>query len=83
VPASQVLRKLNAYHVETGLYRALREVGRIAKTLFLLCYFTQPEMQRGVQVGLNQQESVHSLVRCLCVGQRGEFRLRDLNAQVN
>jgi TnpA family transposase len=83
VPASQVLRKLNAYHVESGLYKALREVGRIAKTLFLLRYFTQPEVQKGVQVGLNRQESIHSLVRSLCIGQRGEFRIRDLNAQLN
>jgi TnpA family transposase len=83
VPASQVLRKLNAHHVESGLYKALREIGRIAKTLFLLRYFTQPEVQREVQVGLNRQESVHSLVRSLCVGQRGEFRLRDLDAQLD
>jgi TnpA family transposase len=81
VPASRVLRKLNAYHVESGLYKALREVGRIAKTTFLLRYFTLPEMRRGVHRGLNRQESVHSLVRSVCVGHLGEFRLRDLSAQ--
>jgi TnpA family transposase len=82
VPASRVLRKLNAYHVESGLYKALREVGRIAKTRFLLRYFTQRELQRQVQTGLNRQESSHALARALSVGQRGEFRLRDLSAQL-
>jgi TnpA family transposase len=83
VPASRVLRKLNAYHVESGLYKALREVGRIAKTAFLLRCFTRPKVQRRIHTGLNRQESVHSLVRSLCVGQLGEFRLRDLDAQLN
>ena len=52
VSASQVLRKLNAYHVESGLYKALREVGRIAKTAFLLDFVTVEAVRRGVQVGL-------------------------------
>jgi TnpA family transposase len=83
VPASRVLRKLNAYHVESGLYKTLREISRIAKTLFLLTYFTEHEVRRRVQVGLNRQESVHSLARSLFLGRLGEFRLRDLSAQLN
>jgi TnpA family transposase len=83
VPASRVLSKLNAYHVETGLYKALREIGRIAKTSFLLDYFTQRPVRRRVQRGLNLQESIHALARALFIGQRGELRLRDLNAQLH
>lgn len=52
VPASQVLGKLNAYHVESGLYKALREIGRIAQTAFLLDYFTQRPVRSRVQAGL-------------------------------
>ncbi len=83
VSASRVLEKLNAYHVESGLYKALRETGRIAKTVFLLDFLTVEAVRRCVQAGLNRQESVHALVRSLYVGQLGEFRLRDLNAQLN
>jgi len=83
VPASRVLSKLNAYHVETGLYKALREIGRIAKTSFLLDYLTQRPVRRRVQRGLNLQESIHALARALFIGQRGELRLRDLNAQLH
>lgn len=32
---------------------------------------------------MNRQESVHSLVRSLCIGQLGDLRLRDLDAQLN
>ena len=83
VPASRILRKLNAYHIESGLYKALREIGRIAKASFLLDCFTQREVRRRVQVGLNRQESVHSLARSLFVGRLGDLQLRDLSAQLN
>lgn len=83
VPAARVLSKLDAYHAESGLYTALREIGRIAKTRFLLKYFTRKDVRRQVQGGLNRQESFHALVRALCVGQAGAFRLRELEAQVN
>ena len=83
VPASRVLSKLDAYHVETGLYKALREIGRIAKTAFLLDYFTQRQVRRQVQRGLNLQESIHALARALFIGQRGELRLRDLDTQLH
>jgi TnpA family transposase len=83
VPASRVLRKLNTHHVESGLYKALREVGRIAKTAFLLRYFTKEGLCRQIQAALSQQESIHALLRTLFIGQRGELRLRDLDAQMN
>jgi TnpA family transposase len=81
VPASRILRKLDAYHKESGLYKALREVDRIAKTMFLLDYFTQRELRHRIQAGLNRVESFHALVRTLFVGQSGEIRLRDLEAR--
>ena len=83
VPASRILRKLDAYHTESGVYKALREVGRIAKTTFLLNYFTQKQLRQQVQKGLNRVESYHALVRSIFVGQSGEFRLPDLEAQIN
>lgn len=77
------LTQLDVYHAESGLYKAMREVGRIAKTSFLLRYFTRKEVRHQVPRGLNRQESVHLLVRTLCVGQTGEFRLRDIEVQLN
>lgn len=83
VPASQILRKLDVYHTESGVFKALREVGRIAKTMFLLDYFTQRQIRQRIQKGLNRVESYHALVRTLFIGQSGEIRQRELEAQLN
>ena len=83
VPASQILSKLDAYHPESGIFKALREVGRIAKTMFLLDYFTQRQIRQRVQKGLNRVESYHALVRSLFIGQAGVIRQRELVAQLN
>ena len=83
VPASQILCKLDAYHRENGIYKALREVGRIAKTRFLLDYFTQRQIRQRVQKGLNRVESYHALAKSIFIGQAGEIRLRELEAQLN
>ncbi|MBA3075819.1 MAG: Tn3 family transposase, partial [Anaerolineae bacterium] len=83
VPASQILRKLDVYHTESGVFKALREVGRIAKTMFLLDYFTQRQIRHRIQKGLNRVESYHALVRTLFIGQSGEIRQRELEAQLN
>ena len=83
VPASQILCKLDAYHRENGIFKALREVGRIAKTRFLLDYFTQRQIRQRIQKGLNRVESYHALVRTLFIGQSGEIRQRELEAQLN
>jgi hypothetical protein len=51
--------------------------------MLLLDYFTQRQIRRRVQGSLNRAESYHALVRSLFVGQSGEIRLRELEAQVN
>ncbi len=81
--AARVLRKLNAHHPETRLYKALREVGRIAKTLFLLDYLSDQALRRRVLVGLNKGESFNSLTRALFIGQTGVLKSRAIEDQVN
>ena len=83
VPASRILRKLDAYHVESGVYKALREIGRIAKTSFLLNYYTQKELRQQVQTRLNRVESYHALAKSIFFAQAGEFRLAEMDAQIN
>lgn len=81
--ASRILRKLNTHHPESGLYKALREVGRIAKTLFLLDYLSDQILRRRVLVGLNKGEAYHSLARALFIGQTGVMKSRAIEDQVN
>ena len=44
-------KELSARHPESRLYKALREVGRIDKTLFLLNYISDLALRRRVLGG--------------------------------
>jgi len=82
LPASRALRKLNAYHPESRLYKGLREIGRIAKTLFLLDWVSDPKLRRRNLIGLNKGEAYHALQRALSIGQGGRMKSRALEDQI-
>lgn len=48
-----MLRKLGSYPRQNGLAMALRELGRIERTLFTLDGLQDVELRRRVQVGLS------------------------------
>ncbi|MCY4661150.1 MAG: Tn3 family transposase [Acidobacteria bacterium] len=73
---SQILRKLAAYPRQNELAAALREVGRVERSLFMIDWTTDPGMRRRVQVGLNKGEAHHALKRAINFHQRGELRDR-------
>jgi len=83
MPASRALRKLSAHHPEGKLYKALREVGRIDKTLSQLNFVSDPVFRRRVLVGLNKGESYHALARALVIVLGGILRSRSIEDQVN
>jgi TnpA family transposase len=58
------------------LARALRELGRISKTLFLLAYIDDENYRRRILIQLNRGEGRHLLARTTFHGQRGELRQR-------
>ena len=80
---ARVLRKLEAAGPGLDLCRALQEVGRIDKTIYLIAFLTTPELRRQVNYQLNKNESYHSLADALFWGQKGELRLRELEDQRN
>lgn len=63
VPASLILGKLAAYPRQNGLALAVREIGRIERTLFALEWLQNPHLRRRVQVGLNKGEARNGLAR--------------------
>ena len=78
---SQILRKLAAYPRQNELAAALREVGRIERSLFMIDWTTDPGMRRRAQVGLNKGEAHHALKRAINFHQRGELRDRTEEGQ--
>lgn len=78
---SQIMRKLASYPRQNALAVALREVGRIERTLFIARWLTDSELQRRTQIGLNKGEAHHALKNALRIGRQGEIRDRSSRAQ--
>jgi len=76
VHASELLRVLQGGGRPTPLGRAVAELGRITKTLYLLAYLDDETYRRRILTQLNRTESRHSLARAVFHGQRGQLRQR-------
>jgi TnpA family transposase len=73
VVPSDFLRQLASYPRQNELAIALREIGRIERTIFILTWISSIALQRRVQLGLNKGEAHHSLKRALNFNRRGEI----------
>lgn len=81
VTASLILRKLGSYPRQNGLAMALREIGRIERTLFTLDWLQNVELRRRVNAGLNKGEAKNTLARAVFFNQLGEMRDRSFENQ--
>lgn len=81
VTASLMLRKLGSYPRQNGLAVALRELGRIERTLFSLDWMQNVELRRRVQIGLNKGEAKNALARAVFLNRLGELRDRSFENQ--
>jgi TnpA family transposase len=81
VPASLILRRLGAYPRQNMLAAGLREVGRVARTLFTLRWVADPELRRTANAELNKGEARNTLARAVYVHRLGRFRDRSLEDQ--
>jgi len=78
---SQLLKKLAARPRQHDLAIALREIGRIERTLFIIDWLLDTDMQRRAQIGLNKGEAHHALKNALRIGRQGEIRDRTTEGQ--
>lgn len=69
-----MLRKLANYPRQNGLALALREFGRIERTLFILDWLQSVETGRRVNAGLNKGEARNALARAVFFNRLGEIR---------
>nr|WP_272800877.1 Tn3 family transposase [Sphingobium sp. AntQ-1] len=81
VTPSLILKKLSAYRQQNSLAAALREVGRIERTLFTLRWFQDPALRQLVTGELNKGEARNSLARAVAFHRLGRFRDRGLENQ--
>ena len=73
---SQLLRKFAAYPRQHELAVALREIGRVERTLFIVDWLLDADMQRRANTGPNKGEAHHALKNALRIGRQGEIRDR-------
>jgi TnpA family transposase len=81
VTASVILRKLAAYPRQNGLAHALRELGKLERTLFTLDWLQDSELRRRSHVGLNKGEQQNALRRAVFFNRLGEIRDRSYDNQ--
>jgi TnpA family transposase len=74
VVPSTVLKKLAALPKTNVLSRALREIGRIERTLFMIEWYSSPELRDRCRAGLNKREAGNKLTRAVFFHERGEIR---------
>ncbi len=79
VSASLMLKRLGAYPRQNGLALALREIGRVERTLHTLDWLERPPLRRQSTAELNKGESHNALSRAVCFHRLG--RLHDRTAQ--
>lgn len=82
VSGSLIMSKLRSYARQNALATALREMGRIEKTIFILEYIMDKALRRRIQRGLNKGEAMNALARAIFFGKRGELRERELQDQL-
>jgi TnpA family transposase len=75
------MRQLASYPRQNGLAAALRELGRMERTLFTLDWIDDPELRRTTGQELNKGEARNSLARAVFLHRLGEIRDRTYENQ--
>jgi TnpA family transposase len=81
VAPSLMLNRLASYPRQNALAKALREIGRVERTLFTLNWISDPLLRRHSHAGLNKGEARNALARAVFFNRLGELRDRTFENQ--
>lgn len=79
VSGELVMRKL--CNKSSKLRRAVVEMGRLEKTIFLLRFYTSSDLRRRIQIGLNKGEANKLLAKAVQFGNEGKFTVKEPSRQ--
>jgi TnpA family transposase len=65
---SDILRRLGSYSRKNKLYFALRELGYVVRTMFLLRYISEVELRQAIQSATNKSERFNEFVQWISFG---------------
>lgn len=72
--ASQIFKRLSSYAKQNPLYKALKEFGRITKSLFILKYYDDLDLRQAIEKQLNLVELSHKFAKAVFFGNNQEFQ---------
>jgi TnpA family transposase len=71
--ASQLFKRLNSYSRQHPLYQALKECGKLPKSLFILKYADDLALRQSIEKQLNKVEGSHKFAKAISFGHNHEF----------
>jgi TnpA family transposase len=71
--AEAILKRFNSYNVTHPTYKALAELGKVEKTIYLCEYLSSLALRYEVNEGLNVVERWNATNDFLCYGRQGLF----------
>lgn len=74
VTASQLFKRLSSYAKDNPLYKALKEFGRIIKSLFILSYYDDVKLRQRIEKQLNRIESSNKFSNAVFYANDQEFK---------
>lgn len=79
--ASQIFKRLSSYAKQNQLYQALKEFGRIIKTIFILKYYDDLDLRQAIEKQLNAVELSHKFAKAIFFGNNQEFQVESKEEQ--
>ena len=80
--ASQLFQRLSHYSRQHPLYRAIKSLGKIIKTIFLLRYIDDVGLRQDIEKQLNKTESIHKFAKAVFFGNNQEFQQQSKEDQL-
>ncbi|MCE3239009.1 MAG: transposase [Gammaproteobacteria bacterium] len=74
VSASQLFKRLSSYAKDHPLYKALKEFGRIIKSIFILTYFDDVMFRQRIEKQLNKVENSNKFSKAVFFSNNQEFK---------
>ena len=74
VTASQLFKRLSSYARNNPLYKAIKEFGRIVKSMFILTYYDDTKLRQRIEKQLNRIELSNKFGNAVFYANNGEFK---------
>jgi TnpA family transposase len=79
--SSQLFKRLNSYSKQHMLYKALKEFGRLRKTLFILRYMQDVKFRQAIEKQLNRGENSNKFSKAVAFGNNQEILFEEKEEQ--